>query len=72
MIEVEAEELESEQQGDIEVESEYVEHMSAERFDRELVRRVAEVNGLDPSYVASRRNVMLDFSELEVGPGDFD
>lgn len=46
--------------------------MTREQFDRELVKRVAEVNDLSEKHVASRRNVQLDMSELTVSPEDFE
>ena len=72
MIDVSTEKVEeNEGHESIKVETEHVENLSREAFDRELVRRVAEINDLSPEHVASRRNVMLDMSELSVGPESF-
>ncbi|WP_049996069.1 hypothetical protein [Halococcus sediminicola] len=74
MIDVSAENIEENSSDDepITVETEHREELSREAYDRELVKRVAELNDLTPEHVMSRRTVMLDMSELSVEPGDFE
>lgn len=71
-IEVSAEELDENSGGkDIVVEIDHIEELTDEEFDRELVRRVAEMNDLSRRHVAGRKTIMLDLSGLSVEPDDF-
>ena len=74
MVDVTSEHVESDEDrepAELSVSAEHREVLTREQFDRELVKRVSEINNVSEKHVASRRNVMLDMSELTVGPEDF-